>query len=108
MAKIYQFPNVRDKVQLESQMTGLQDSMRELYDAIRKVEMGLSMLQRQSEELEDAYQVLIQGYADIIGSENVANEWLEYCTYVGMERDPTTGKVNIYFKPPEEEPENEK
>ena len=108
MAKIYQFPNVRDKAQLEVQMSSLQDAMGELYDSIRKVEMGLSMLQRQAEELEDAYQVLIQGYADIIGSENVANEWLEYCTYVGMERDPTTGKINIYFKPPEEEPPNEK
>ena len=102
MAKIYQFPNVKDKVHLETQMESLQGSMTELYDAIRKVELGLNMLQRQSEESEDAYQLLVQGYADIVGSENVANKWLEYCTYVGMERDPTTGEVNIYFKPPEE------
>lgn len=107
MAKIYQFPNVKDKVQLETQMTEMQEGMLELYDAIRKVELGLSLLQRQSEDLEDTYQGLVQGYANIVGSQNVATKWLEYCTYVGMERDPTTGEINIYFKPPEEEPDEE-
>ena len=50
MAKIYQFPNMRDKKQLESQMTTMQDSMGELYDAIRKVEMGLRYASKQSVE----------------------------------------------------------
>ncbi len=103
MAKIYQFPNMRDKKQLESQMIVLQDSMLEIYEAIRKVEMGLNMLQEQSENQESVYQQLVQSYANIVGAENVASEWLEYCTYVGMERDPKTGKVNVYFKPPEGE-----
>lgn len=107
MAKIYQFPNVKDKVQLETQMESLQGAMSELYDAIRKVEIGLEMLKRQSGEIEETYQDLVQGYASIVGSQNVANKWLEYCTYVGMERDPTTGEINIYFKPPEEEPDEE-
>lgn len=105
MAKIYQFPNMRDKKQLESQMIVLQDSMLEIYDAIRKVDMGLTMLQKQSEDLEDTYQQLVQSYANIVGTENVASEWLEYCTFVGMDRDPKTGKVTIYFKPPEGEEE---
>ena len=103
MAKIYQFPNMRDKKQLESQMTTMQDSMGELYDAIRKVEIGLDLLHKQCEDSEDVYQELIQKYAEIIGAENVAVEWLEFCNYVGMETDPATGKITVYFKPPEEE-----
>lgn len=105
MAKIYQFPNMRDKKQLESQMTTMQDSMGELYDAIRKVEMGLDILVNQSVEAEDVYQQLIQNYANIVGADNIATEWLEYCTYVGMERDQTTGEIRVYFKPPEGEEE---
>ena len=107
MAKIYQFPNMQDKSHLEVKMADMQDGMRSMYDAIRKVEIGLGMLQKQSEEIEDTYQELIQGYADIVGSYNIDDNWLEFCTYVSMERDPTTGDINISFKPPEEEPENE-
>ena len=59
------------------------------------------MLVNQSVEAEDVYQQLIQNYANIVGADNIATEWLEYCTYVGMERDPVTGEVHVYFKPPE-------
>ena len=107
MAKILQFPDVRDKAKLETGMSDLQGSLTEIYDAIRKVELGLGMLQKQSEELEDVYQELIQEYAQIIGSDNIADKWLEFCTYVSMERDPKTGDITISFKPPEEETENE-
>jgi hypothetical protein len=107
MAKILQFPDIRDKTRIEKEMTDMQHHLTELYDAIRKVEIGLGMLQKQSEEIEDTYQELIQGYADIVGSDNIDDNWLEFCTYVSMERDPTTGDINISFKPPEEEPENE-
>ena len=46
MAKIYQFPNMRDKVQLESQMEIMQETMRELYDSLRKVELGCDRLRK--------------------------------------------------------------
>lgn len=107
MGKILQFPDVRDQARLETGMSDLQGSLTEIYDAIRKVELGLGMLQKQSEELEDVYQELIQEYAEIIGSDNIADKWLEFCTYVSMERDPTTGDITISFRPPEEETENE-
>ena len=107
MATILQFPNVRDKAKLEVQMSSMQDGMLEIYDAIRKVELGLDMLNKQSIEMEDSYQDLIQSYAAIIGSDNIADKWLEYCTYVSMERNPDTGEIVISFKPPEEETENE-
>ncbi len=107
MGKILQFPDVRDRAKLETEMSELQDCLTELYDAIRKVESGLVMLQKQSVELEDVYQELIQGYAEIIGSDNIADKWLEFCTYVSMERDPMTGDITISFRPPEEETENE-
>lgn len=103
MGKILQFPDIRDRTKLETEMSGLQDSLTEIYDAIRKVELGLGMLQKQSSEMEDVYQELIQCYAEIIGSENIGDKWLEFCTYVSMERDPMTGDINISFKPPEEE-----
>lgn len=107
MAKILQFPDIRDQTRCETEMKGLQTDLTEIYDAIRKVEIGLGMLQRQSEEMEDSYQKLIQAYADIVGSDNVADTWLEFCTYVSMERNPNTGDITISFKPPEEETENE-
>ncbi len=103
MAKIYQFPNMQDKSHLEIKMTDMQDGMRSMYDAIRKVEIGLDLLHKQCEDSEDIYQELVQKYAEIIGAENVAVEWLEFCNYVGMETDPATGKIIVYFKPPEEE-----
>lgn len=101
MAKIYQFPNMKDKNALEQQMDVLQETMKEMYDSIRKVEMGYRMLQDQIEKLEDTYQEVVQDYALLVGSKNVADKWLEYCTFVGMERDPQTGEVQIYFKPEE-------
>ena len=103
MAKIYQFPNMQDKSHLEVKIADMQDGMRSMYDAIRKVEIGLDLLHKQCEDSEDVYQELIQKYAEIIGAENVAVEWLEFCNYVGMETDPATGKITVYFKPPEEE-----
>lgn len=107
MGKILQFPDVRDRAKLETGMSDLQGSLTEIYDAIRKVELGLDMLNKQSIEMEDVYQELIQEYAEIIGSDNIADKWLEFCTYVSMERDPKTGDITISFKPPEEETENE-
>ena len=34
-------------------------------------------------------------YMDEVGEEEVPFEWLEFCPYVGMERDPETGKIKI-------------
>jgi len=107
MAKILQFPDIRDQTRYETEMKGLQGNLTEIYDAIRKVEIGLGMLQKQSEEMENDYQQLIQGYAYIFVSENIDDNWLEFCTYVSMERDPKTGDINISFTPPEEEKDNE-
>ena len=37
----------------------------------------------------------MQCYIDEVGDEEVPFEWLEFCPYVGMERDPKTGKITI-------------
>ena len=81
----------------------MQETMRELYDSLRKVELGYKMLQGNVADIEDTYQELIQAYAGLVGNDKVADKWLEYCTYVGMEKDPVTGKIIITFTPPEEE-----
>ena len=65
MAKIYQFPNMQDKSHLEVKMADMQDGMRSMYDAIRKVEIGLDLLHKQCEDSEDVYQELVQKYAEI-------------------------------------------
>tara|TARA_R100000152_G_C6767743_1_gene193040 strand:- start:248 stop:571 length:324 start_codon:yes stop_codon:yes gene_type:complete len=102
MSNVIQFPDRRRKqVEVEKELSTMQNTLQELYDAMRKVELGQQMLQEQTMSVEDCYQELMKLYASIIGSENITAEWLEYCTYVGIEKDPTTGKITISFEPPE-------
>ena len=104
MAKIIQFPTQqRNKTVLEDTLKQMQESLTELYDAIRKVEAGYGMLQEQAKDLEDVYQDLVIQYSEAVGADNIPVQILEYCSYVGMERDPTTGKIHITLTPPEEE-----
>ena len=106
MSNVIQFPDRRRRqVEVEKELSGMQDTLAELYDAMRQVELGQQMLQEQTISVEDCYQELMKLYASIIGGENVTAEWLEYCTYVGMERDPATGKITISFEPPPDMPE---
>ena len=51
--------------------------------------------------MEDSYQELMMLYSDEVGGDNIPLEWLEFCPYVGMERD-ADGKITIILtKPPE-------
>ena len=53
--------------------------------------------------MEDNYQQLMMVYMEEVGQDNVPLEWLEFCPYVGMERDPKTGSITFtLIKPPEE------
>jgi len=104
MAKIYQFPTQqRHKIVLEDTLKTIQESLNEIYDAIRKVEAGYGMLQDQAKELEEVYQDLVIQYSEAVGADNIPVHYLEYCNYVGMERDPVTGNIHISLTPPEEE-----
>lgn len=101
MGKIIQFPEKRKhQLELEKEINNLAESLKELYDAIRTIELGQNSLQQQAYSMEESYQELIQLYADIIGTENVPADMLEYCIFVGMEKDPITGKITITFEPP--------
>jgi DNA anti-recombination protein RmuC len=101
MAQIIQFPERKEKVQLEKQMEEMQESLTELYDAIRRIDSGFQAIQNTTLELEDSYQELIQLYADIVGPKNVEVKWLEYCTFVSMIHGED-GEVEISFTPPED------
>ena len=34
-------------------------------------------------------------YIEEVGEDNVPLEWLDFCPYVGMTRDETTGEIKI-------------
>jgi len=101
MAQILQFPERKEKVELERQMSETQESLTELYEAIRRIDKGFQAIQKSTLDLEDSYQNLIQTYADIVGAENVEVKWLEFCTFVSMIEDED-GKVTVSFTPPED------
>tara|TARA_B110000305_G_C19456023_1_gene650972 strand:+ start:2314 stop:2658 length:345 start_codon:yes stop_codon:yes gene_type:complete len=102
MSNIIQFPDVREQREIEKQMEATQVVLSELYDALEKIERGHISIKDRTLEIEDEYQTLIQMYADIVGVDNVAVKWLEYCGFVSMEKDPETGKLTISFVPPDE------
>ena len=94
MGEILQFPKDRqNQIQIEKQIKVMADALKEIYDAMRKVEMGQKQLQEQANDMELTYQALVKLYATIVGAENVPIDILEYCIYVGMERDPKTGTI---------------
>mgnify|MGYP003123608332 CR=1 FL=1 len=103
MGEILQFPKDRqNQIQIEKQIKVMADALKEIYDAMRKVEMGQKQLQEQASDMELTYQALVKLYASIVGADNVPIDVLEYCIYVGMERDPKTGTITITFEPTDE------
>ena len=95
MGEIIPFPTRTTRQQLEKGMSDMRKSLREMYSALDRVERGYKIIEDQTHELENSYQELMQCYIDEIGDEEVPFEWLEFCPYVGMERDPKTGKITI-------------
>lgn len=102
-AKIIEFPSKPEKLKIEEQMQILQSSLEELYAALEKIQGGYNELSTQCKAMEDTYQQLLEMYANEIGPENIAMEWLEYCTYVDFKVDPENGKITMTFQPPQEE-----
>ena len=102
MGDVINFPQKAIKVRLEETMENMRGSLREIYDALEKVDKGYKTIERQAHEMEDSYQELMMAYMEEVGSDNVPLEWLEFCPYVGMERGPD-GKITItLIRPPEE------
>ena len=95
MGEIIQFPKVSTRKQLEKTMKGLRKNLRDMYTALDRVERGYKIIEEQVHETEIGYQELMQMYMDEVGEEEIPFEWLEFCPYVGMERDPETGKIKI-------------
>jgi len=95
MGKVIPFPTASTRQQLEKAMSGLRSNLRDMYDALDRVERGYKIIEDQTHETESNYQELMQLYIDEVGEEEVPFEWLEFCPYVGMERDPETGKIKI-------------
>lgn len=102
MAEIIQFPKTTLKHRLEESLSTMRESLSEMYEALDKVERGYKTIETQTQEMEDSYQTLMQCYIEEVGESAVPLEWLEYCPYVGMERDPDTGEIKItLISPPE-------
>ena len=108
-AKIIKFPKKPRKLDIEEQMTILQDSLSELYETLDKIAHGHKELSSRCHEMEDTYQQLLQLYSEEVGAENIGIKWLEYCTFVDFKIDEKTGKVTMTFNPPKiEEPDESK
>ena len=102
MSNVIQFPNKPLKNKLEESMASMRDSLSEMYEALEKIDKGYKTVQAQSHEMEDSYQTLMAMYIEEVGEDAVPLEWLGYCPFVGMERDPETGKIRITLVKPEE------
>ena len=102
MSNVIQFPNKPLKNKLEESMASMRDSLSEMYEALEKIDKGYKTVQAQSHEMEDSYQTLMAMYIEEVGEDAVPLEWLDYCPFVGMERDPETGKIRITLVKPEE------
>ena len=101
MGDVIQFPQKAIKVRLEETMENMRESLKDIYAALEKVDKGYKTIENQALEMEDSYQELMMAYMEEVGSDNVPLEWLEFCPYVGMERD-ADGKIKITLvKPPE-------
>ena len=102
MGIILEFPHKerRNQIEVEKEIYNLAGHLKDLYDAIRKVELGQEQLKKQACDMEDTYQTLIQLYGEIVGNENVPADMLEYAIFVGMTRAPKTGKITITIEPP--------
>ena len=82
-------------------MDSMRNSLTEMYEALEKIDKGYKMVEAQAHDLEDSYQLVMKMYIEEVGQDNVPLEWLEYCPYVGMERD-ADGKITFtLMEPPE-------
>ena len=102
MDNVIQFPSKPLQKKLEDSMESMRDSLSEMYEALEKIDKGYKTVQTQVHDMEDSYQLMMQMYIEEVGEDEVPLEWLDYCPWVGMERDPATGKIRIsLIKPPE-------
>ena len=95
MAEIIPFPKATLKKRMEDSLKSMRESLKDMYKALDKVEKGYKSIEDQTHEMEDSYQDLMIAYIQEVGEDNVPLEWLEFCPYVGMERDPETGALKI-------------
>ena len=102
MGQIIQFPKKPLKTRMEDTIHDMRSSLKDMYKALDKVEKGYLSIETQAHEMEKAYQDLMIAYIDEVGQDNVPFEWLDYCPYVGMEKDPITGKITITLISPKE------
>ena len=103
MGDVIDFPQKAFKYKIEETLSDMRGSLTEMYAALEKVDKGDKTIEKQAHEMEDNYQQLMMVYMEEVGQDNVPLEWLEFCPYVGMERDPKTGSITFtLIKPPEE------
>ena len=101
MGDVINCPQKAMKYRLEEAMENMRESLKDIYAALEKVDKGYKTIENQAHEMEDSYQELMMAYVDEVGQDKVPLEWLEFCPYVGMERD-AEGKIKITLvKPPE-------
>ena len=103
MGDVIDFPQKAFKYKIEESLSDMRSSLTDMYAALEKVDKGYKTIEKQAHDMEDSYQQLMMLYIEEVGQENVPLEWLEFCPYVGMERDPSTGQITFtLIKPPEE------
>ena len=95
MGQVIEFPKKSLKVRMEDTIKDMRGSLKDMYTALDKVEKGYLSIEKQAHEMEIAYQDLMVAYLQEVGQDNVPFEWLDYCPYVGMEKDPVTGSIKI-------------
>ena len=102
MDDVIDFPQKAFKFKIEESLSDMRTSLTDMYAALEKVDKGYKTIEKQAHDMEDSYQQLMMLYIEEVGQENVPLEWLEFCPYVGMERDPKTGSITFtLIKPPE-------
>ena len=103
MGDVIDFPQKVFKYKIEETLSDMRGSLKEMYAALEKVDKGYKTIEKQAHEMEDNYQQLMMVYMEEVGQDNVPLEWLEFCPYVGMDRDPKTRSITFtLIKPPEE------
>jgi hypothetical protein len=115
MANIVKFPTAKARSKskvsvLETKMKGIQRMLNARYEHLRELDETIETVTAECTDLEGKYDILISGYGDRIGPENIDPSYLEYTNCIEFVHDELG---NIHIQPlekknsEEEKPENE-
>jgi hypothetical protein len=111
MTNIVQFPTTKARSKskvsvLEAKMKGLQRMLNARYEHLRELDETIETVTAECTDLEDKYDILISGYGDRIGPENIDPSYLEYTNCIEFVHDEL-GNIHIQPISQNSEPDNE-